>query len=45
MRFVFRADLIHERAYAWECAEALVASGGAGANPYAEPVPDGSRAT
>ena len=39
MRFVFRADLIHERAYAWECAEALVASGGAGANPYAEPVP------
>ncbi len=30
MRFVFRADLIHERAYAWQCAEALVASGGAG---------------
>lgn len=39
MRFVFRADLIHERAYAWECAEALVASGGAGANPYTEPEP------
>lgn len=39
MRFVFRADLIHERAYAWQCAEALVASGGAGANPYTEPEP------
>ncbi len=39
MRFVFRADLIHERAYAWQCAESLVASGGAGANPYTEPEP------
>ena len=39
MRFVFRADLIHERAYAWQCAEALVASGGAGTNPYTEPEP------
>lgn len=39
MRFVFRADLIHERAYAWECAEALVVSGGAGDNPYTEPEP------
>lgn len=39
MRFVFRADLIHERAYAWQCAEALVASGGAGANPYIEHEP------
>lgn len=39
MRFVFRADLIHERAYAWQCAEALVASGGAGANPYTETQP------
>jgi Family of unknown function (DUF5995) len=39
MRHVFRADLIHERAYAWECAEALVAAGGAGDNPYTEPEP------
>ncbi|MGH3676476.1 MAG: hypothetical protein ACRDU5_12200 [Mycobacterium sp.] len=37
MRYLFRADLIHERAYAWDCAEALVASGGAGDNPYTEP--------
>lgn len=37
MHYVFRADLIHERAYAWECAEALVDSGGAGQNPYTEP--------
>ncbi len=39
MRFVFRADLIHERAYAWQCAESLVATGGAGANPYTEAEP------
>jgi Family of unknown function (DUF5995) len=39
MRFVFRADLIHERAYAWDCAEALVAAGGAGDNPYTETEP------
>lgn len=37
MRFLFRADLIHERAYAWECAEALVTTHSAGDNPYAEP--------
>ena len=37
MRFLFRADLIHERAFAWECAEALVATHTAGDNPYTEP--------
>jgi hypothetical protein len=37
MRFVFRADLIHERAYAWQCSEALVTAGGGVGNPYTEP--------
>lgn len=39
MRLLFRADLIHERAFAWECAQALVEAGGAGDNPYDEPEP------
>ena len=39
MRFMFRADLIQERAYAWECAEALVSSHSVVANPYTEPEP------
>lgn len=39
MRFVFRADLIHERAWAWECAEALVEAGEAEPSPYEEPEP------
>ena len=34
----FRADLIDERAYAWERAEVVVASGGR-SDPVAEPVP------
>ncbi|MGE0218877.1 DUF5995 family protein [Mycolicibacterium sp.] len=38
MRFFFRADLIHERAFAWECAQELVTVGGVGTNPYTEPV-------
>lgn len=37
MRFLFRADLIHERAFAWECAQELIATDSVGANPYTEP--------
>lgn len=36
MRFLFRADLIEERAFAWECAQQLVATHSAGTNPYTE---------
>ena len=39
MRSLFRADLIHERAFAWDCAQELVETEGAGDNPYDEPEP------